>query len=262
MSQVKILSTISVVALAAFLVLSPFAVNAAGATVTVKTDSATYSGVQSLTVFGTVSPTPTTSGTNVVISVRNQATHAVVIFSEAQVSTTDGSYSAGFVTGGSAGWTTGTYVVNASYASGTTTGSATTTFSFSATQQQGGGISQAQFNQIMTVLNKTDADVATLQGTVANLQTAQSTQGSTISSISSSLTSLSGTVAAIQSAVSGLTGTVGTINTNTQSVQSSLASITPALQQAGQTQTYVLVVAVLTAITLVLVLAVLVRRLS
>jgi prefoldin subunit 5 len=260
-SQLKVLPTISVVALTAFLLLSPFAASAAGATVTVKTDQANYSGVQSLTVFGTVSPAPSASGSNIVINIKNQLTHATVISSEAAVGT-DGTYTTGFVTGGSPNWTQGTYVVNATYLSGSVSGSATVTFAYSTSTVGGGGLSQAEINYINSTLKSLGDEVSSMQSALTAVQNAQTSQGSQISSISSSLTSLSGTVAAIQTSLSGLTGTVNTINTNMGSVQTTLNGLSGPLQQAGQTQTYVLVVAVLTAITLVLVLAVLVRRLS
>jgi len=260
-SQLKVLPTISVVALTAFLLLSPFAASAAGATVTVKTDSTSYGSAQTLTVFGTVTPAPTLSGTNIAIKIFNQATHAVVEYTVTPVGT-DGAFNTVFVTGGSAGWTPGTYVVNATYAYGTVSGTATTTFGYSSTSPSGTGLSQAEINYINSTLANLSNEVGSLQGAVTSIQNAQTSQGSQISSIASSLTSLSGTVAAIQTSLSGLTGTVTTINNNVGTMQTTLSSLSGPLQQAGQTQTYVLVVAVLTAITLVLVLAVLVRKLS
>jgi len=100
-SQLKVLPTISVVALTAFLLLSPFAASAAGATVTVKTDQTSYSGAQTLSVFGTVTPAPTATGTNIAIKVTNQATHATVLITVAGVDT-NGNYNTRFVTGGTA----------------------------------------------------------------------------------------------------------------------------------------------------------------
>jgi uncharacterized protein YoxC len=246
----------------AFLFLSPFAAYAAGATVTVKTDQASYSGVQTLTIFGTVSPAPTAVGTNIVITVRNQLTHATVITSEATVNT-DGSYTTGFVTGGSSNWTSGTYVVNGTYVSGTTSGSGTATFTYSSTSQnQGGGISQAQYNNIIGNITALSNKVDALSGTVAGLQSGQSSQGTQIGSIASSLNALTNTVNGIQGTLTSVSNSVTQVNTAVGQVSSQFQSISAPLAAAGQTQTYVLVVAVLTAITLVLVLAVLVRRLS
>jgi len=258
-SQLKVLPIISVVALTAFLLLSPFAASAAGATVSVKTDQASYSGVTSFTVFGTVSPSPTTSGTEIVIKVLTPA-GATVIYTETTVSTS-GSFTDTFVTGGP-NWIMGTYTVNATYSYGTVSGSATTTFAYTTQSVSGGGLSQAEINYINSTLASISSQVTSLSSAVTSLQSGQTSQGAQITSISSTLTSLSGTVAAMQTSLSGMSGTITTINTNVGSVQTTLQSLTPALQNAGQTQTYVLVVAVLTAITLVLVLAVLVRRLS
>jgi len=245
------------------MLLSPLVAYAAGATVTVKTDSASYTGAQSISVFGTVTPVPTVAGTYVTIIVTNPS-GAQVLAGLAPVSTTDGSYTKGFVAGGSVNWVGGAYSVNATYAPvGTTiSGSEVTSFTYSIGGTSGTGLSSAEINYINSTLATLASEVSSLTTAVTSLQNGQTSQGTQISNIASSLTTLSGTVSAMQTSLTGLTGTVGTINTNVAGVQSTLNSDSAGLAAAGQTQTYVLVVAVLTAITLVLVLAVLVRRLS
>lgn len=126
----KALPAVSLVALVAFLLSCPIAAVAAGLTVTVKTDLPSYSGAQSLTVSGTVSPTPT-STTYIVIKATSPS-GAQVLYNEAQVSTTDGSFSLQFVTGGP-NWVAGTYMINATYApaGAAVSGSKTVSFSYS-----------------------------------------------------------------------------------------------------------------------------------
>jgi hypothetical protein len=81
--------------------------------------------------------------------------------------------------------------------------------------------------------------------------------------------SLNSAVGTINTAVGGITTTlgnvqtqIGTINTNVGSLSGLSTKLTDAANSIGTTQTYVLVVAVLAAITLVLELAILVRKLS
>jgi len=263
-SPLKVLSTISVVALTAFLFLSPFAAYAAGATVTVKTDQPSYFSAQTGSIFGTVTPAPTTSGTQIVITVKNPS-GSQVLFNEVSVSTSDGSYSYQFVTGGP-NWVTGTYKVNATYApaGSSATGSAVTTFSYSASTGGGGGggISQGQFNDIMGNITALNGKLDTVSAALTALQNGQSAQNTQLTTIVNSLNTLTGTVTSIQGSLTGFSNTLGQVNTAVGGISTQFTQLSGPLASAGQTQTYVLVVAVLTAITLVLVLAVLVRRLS
>jgi len=261
-SPLKVLSTISVVALTAFLLLSPFAAYAAGATVTVQTDQPSYFSAQTGSIFGKVTPAPSASGTYVTIVVKSPS-GAQVLFSEAAVSTTDGSYSYQFVTGGASAWSSGTYKINATYVSGAVSGSAVATFSYSSSTGGGStGITQGQYNNIIGNITALSTAVNTLSGAVTALQNGQSAQNTQLTNIVNSLNSLTGTVTSIQGSLSGVSNTLSGVSTSVSNMQTTLNGLAPALANAGQTQTYVLVVAVLTAITLVLVLAVLVRRLS
>jgi len=99
----------------AFLFLAPLAVFAAGS-VTITTDKTFYAGTQTIKVSGTVTPTPTTSGTSVAVTIAGP-NGATVDANQFVVSTTNGTYSGTFVTGGS-GYTgagNGTYTINANY---------------------------------------------------------------------------------------------------------------------------------------------------
>lgn len=131
MNPLRKIPIILSVALIAFLVLSPLAASTAGATVAVKTNQPNYSNAQSLTVFGTVSPTPTTT-TYITIIAKNPQ-NVEVLIGVTSVSSSNGSFSEGFVTGGTNNWIPGIYTVNATYVSGAVSGSDTTTFSYSTT---------------------------------------------------------------------------------------------------------------------------------
>jgi hypothetical protein len=259
----KSIAAISVVALAAFLFLSPLAVVAAGATVTVKTDQSSYSGAQSITVFGTVSPTPSSSS-YIVINAKNPS-GAVVLSGESSVSTTDGSYSESFVTGGSPNWVAGTYTVNATYSFNGVSGSGTTTFTYTPTSSSSGGsgISQQQYNDIIGNITVAEQEISTLQKDLAGNSSSLS---NSIASLSSALSGLTSTVSNLQSSVTSLTSTVNSISSTVSTLGSQVSTAatdaTNAANSVGTTQTYVLVVVVLAAITLVLELAILVRKIS
>jgi hypothetical protein len=223
----KPLSLIAASAIVALLMIAP-AVSAA-TTVTVVTNQASYSGTTAVQVSGTVTPPPTSSGQAISFTVTNPAGQTYPLPNTAIVRTTDGSFSISFNTGGPYYTQGGTYTLTANFQG--TTGSTTFTYTVSA---GGGGITPVQYKDII----------------------------GNISALSTQLTALSQAVAALQASVTTLSGTVGTINTNVASIQSTLAGYGSGLAAAGTTQTYVLVVAVLAAITLVLELAILVRKVS
>jgi len=282
----KTLQTISVAVLTAFLLLSPLAVLAQGATVTVHTDTTSYSGAQSLTVFGTVSPTPTTT-TYISITAKSP-TGATVLSGVSAVSTSDGSYSQGFVTGGSSSWTSGTYTVNATYVSGTISGSETTTFAYSSSTSSGSGISQQQYNDIIGNITALSTQLTTLSTTLqmdlngnfslvsglsANISAISAKLTTLSSELSGNFTALSAQLTVMSTQLKVMNSTLTTINNNAiaaqkaaSQAQASAATAATAATNASNdnsnTQTYVLVVAVLAAIDLVLVLAVLIRKLS
>ena len=234
----KTLPTLAAVAIAMALVLSPMVANAAGSiTFTSPASGASYSNSQSYTISGTISPAPTQPD-QVGLTVKNPSGQTVDI---ASVTVSSGSFTYSTAVGGTAAWMSGTYTITALDSYGAT---GTMTFSYTAPAGTGG-------------INDTALDLqmnATLNQVLANQQTIMSD----LNSISSTLSALSTTVGNIQSGITSLTSTVGTISTNVQTLSNQL----PSAGTISSTQTYVLVVAVLAAITLVLELAILVRKIS
>lgn len=98
---------------------------AASYTLTVQTNSPSYSGSQHIMINGTVSPSP---GPNiaVVLTTKNPDGTAVDV-QEDQVNPSTGAYNGSIVAGGTANWISGEYVVNATW--GNNSGS--TTFQYS-----------------------------------------------------------------------------------------------------------------------------------
>jgi prefoldin subunit 5 len=156
------------------------------------------------------------------------------------------------------------------------------------------GAIQSSLSGITTTLNSVSTGVSGLSSTLTGISSSLSSiQGSLttitgdVSGLGTQLTSIQQSATAIQSAASSLTTSVGNLGTQLTGMQSTLTSIQGSLTSIGanaQTaatqattaatnaanaatngstaQTYVLVVAVLAAITLVLELAILVRKLS
>lgn len=117
-----------------------------------------------------------------------------------------------------------------------------------------------------------NSQVASSSGLTAGLGTLQTDLSGNFSSLTSAIGALSTTLGTISTAVGTISTNVGTILTNIGSLTSTVSSINsqvttmsgelPAAGTISATQTYVLVVAVLAAITLVLELAILVRKIS
>lgn len=123
----KTISTIATALIAALLVLSPALAVSAGS-ISLNTNSATYSGSQSITISGTANPAPG-AGFSALITVTNPAAQQVFQL-PAPVDPSAGTFSLTFAAGGSAAWVTGTYSVTASL-SGYSTG--VTTFQYTCT---------------------------------------------------------------------------------------------------------------------------------
>ncbi len=363
----KTLRTIAAVILAAVMVLGPTLAFAAGETVTVATNASSYAGQQTIQVTGTVTPAPAGSGSAVVVTTKGPA--GVVDTGTANVATGTGSWAYTFVSGGSASWVTGNYVVNATYGGIGGTGSSTTSFAYSTvcvancggssagstainvqvtasspvlggqleyisiltSFAANGSLAAATFQTVhfdspsgtlttlcssagqsgctgtFTTIHKgfytisftapvapggyfvhawTNGPVATTssgqgQGLAEfTVQTASTTDVATaLTSINSQLTvlttgfngintglqSLAGATAqlnTISSGVTGLTTTLAGIASNINTINQIGGQITTMTNAINNNQTYVLVVAALAAITLVLELAILVRKLS
>ena len=135
----KTLRTIAAVLLATFLVFGPTLAFAAGETVTATTNAGSYSGQATIQVSGTVTPAPAASNTAVVITTKGP--QGVVDTGTAIVASGTGAYQYTFVSGGSANWVNGNYVVNATYGGPGGSGSTTTTFAYSTTCAGGSCVS-------------------------------------------------------------------------------------------------------------------------
>jgi hypothetical protein len=263
----KTLRTIATLLLAAFLVLGPMAAFAAGETVTVTTNAKTYTGQATIQVSGTVTPPPTSAGTSVVITTTGPM--GAVDTNEAAVAATTGTYSYVLVAGSSL-WAPGTYTVNATYGGPGGTGFGITTFSYTGAMA---GVSTTTVTSTTTttiIVTSATVSVVTVTNSVpspdaAALTQIQSTLTSitgTLSTISGAITSLTGAVSTLQTAVTGISSQLTTVSTGIQSVGGISAQLTTLNNSINNNQTYVLVVAALAAITLVLELAILVRKLS
>jgi len=109
----------------------------------------------------------------------------------------------------------------------------------------------------------------TVNNELANGPQLQKDNAGNFSALSSAIAAINTAVGNVNSAVGGITSTLssmqttlGNINTNVSNLSGLSTQLTNATNSIGTTQTYVLVVAVLAAITLVLELAILVRKLS
>jgi hypothetical protein len=253
----KTLRTLAAVLLAAFLVLGPAVVFAAS-TVTVTTNSSTYSGTSTVGVSGTVTPAPG-PGTNVVITTKGPA--GAVDTNSVPVNA--GLYSYSFVTGGSIAWVQGTYVVNATWGGPGGSASATTSFTYSTgiTGQTTITVTQTTTIGVQTqtvTVNQVNPDSAQLSQISSSL-TGITTTLNQVAALSSSInTAISGIAAGVTNVQSTLTA-LGTNLTTLGGIGGQISSMNSAV---NNDQTYVLVVAALAAITLVLELAILVRKLS
>jgi trimeric autotransporter adhesin len=110
-------------------------------------------------------------------------------------------------------------------------------------------------NSISSTLSTVSGDVNTLSTTLGTLSSTVNTLSTSVSSISSSISTLTSDVQTMQTTVSGL----GNLASDMTSLQSSVSSLSSSVSNA---QTYILVVAALAVITLVLELAILIRKMS
>jgi len=266
---------------AALFVLSPLAFAAAN-TISVSTGASSYSGSQAISIVGTATPAPV-SGSQILIEVSNPS--STVVFADSVApSPTTGAFSDSFGAGGSSAWVTGTYTVTASL-TGYTAG--TYTFSYTATPST----IPSSYN-VTKALVDIQGNLTQIQGKMNKLQKDLNGNFTAQSSATSSMWAtlqkdLSGNFSSLSSAITGVSSAVGGLSTGITNIQSSLTSITNTLSSINtavgnaatdasnaatdasnaqsaisSTTTYVLVVAVLAAITLVLELAILVRKLS
>ena len=126
---------------------------------------------------------------------------------------------------------------------------------------------------ITSTLSSIQGSLTTITGDVSGLGTTLSSLQTSASQLQSSVSSLSGSVSGLGTQLSGITSTLTSMQGTLTSIASSAstaatqatngaASAANAVTDSSTAETYVLVVAVLAAITLVLELAILVRKLS
>jgi len=249
----KTTRTIATVLLAAFLVLGPVAAFAAGETVTVSTNASNYSGNASIQVSGTVTPAPAAAGTDVVVTTTGPM--GAVDTGEAPVAANTGTYSYVFVAG-SPQWSAGTYTVNATYGGPGGTGSAITTFTYSTSN--GGGY------QIITITSTTTVTttVGVQTQTITTTTTVPSSDAQSLSAIQASLATITSSLNTISSGITAIQSSITSSTSGFGALAGLPAQVTTLTSDVNNNQTYVLVVAALAAITLVLELAILVRKLS
>ena len=109
----------------------------------------------------------------------------------------------------------------------------------------------------------------TINNAIANGNTISKSLAGNFSALNDAVTSIKNTLGSVSNGVTGLTGTlqtmstqIGTLSGLSGQMTTLSGKVTDATNAVNSTQTYVLVVAVLAAITLVLELAVLIRKLS
>jgi hypothetical protein len=266
--EMKTLRTIAAILVAVALVFGPTIAFAAGEAVTISTNASSYSGQATIQVTGTVTPPPSVTNTAVVVTTKGSS--GVVDTGTAIVATGSGDYTYVFVAG-SPMWVTGTYTVNATYGGPGGTGSATTTFGYQAAGQ-GGVVTVTTTTTVTTAVSTATvtttvpssdaAALSSIQSSLSVLTTGFSSMNTAIQSLTTTVNSIQSAVNTVSTAVTGLTSQLTAISGNISTVNGIGNQLTSLNNAVNNNQTYVLVVAALAAITLVLELAILVRKLS
>jgi len=258
------------------LLASPLMASAAGSiTFSSPASGSSFKGSQSYTIAGTISPAPAQAD-NVLITVKNPGGNTVDA-SSVSANPTTGAFSYSTAVGGSASWTTGTYTITATDTYGAT---GTMTFTYTAAPPPTSYNVTSALIDIegnLTIIKGELAALTTLQADLKGNFTAETTAltglSTQLTNLANQLSTLTTNVGTIQTDVTNMQGqlttisnNITTLNTAVQAAQTAATNAQTAAQNANNavssTQTYVLVVAVLAAITLVLELAILVRKLS
>lgn len=140
---------------------APASAGAAGYSLTVRADASSYTGGQTLTASGAVSPPPG-NGTAVFLQIIGPLSESMFAVGSASVSGSTGSYRYEFVLGGSSSWVAGTYTLAASWGSSSSnTISAMTSFAYTPAAAATGTTSQAPSNSVrVSMLNGSSADTS------------------------------------------------------------------------------------------------------
>jgi hypothetical protein len=240
----KALSAIAV-SVAVALLLVPLVTTAATGSITISSPAAgaSFTGSKSYTISGTVTPAPTQPD-EVGITVTNPNNQPV---DRDTATVTNGAFSYATAVGGTSAWITGVYTITAIDSFNAT---GTATFTYTSTT----GASYNQTKALVDILGNQTIIEHNQKEILGNL----SSLSSLVTTLSSTVGTISTNVGTIISDIGSLTTTVGQVNTNVMNLSNQL----PSSGTIANTQTYVLVVAVLAAITLVLELAILIRKLS
>jgi hypothetical protein len=157
-------------------------------------------------------------------------------------------------------WTNGP--VAAGVSTGQGQGLAQFTVTAGGTTTGGAGPDATQLNAIQATLATMTTTLNGIASSIAVLTTGFGTINSGISGLSTTLNSIQSSVNTANTGISGITSTLSSISNNISTVNGIGAQLTTLTNAVNNNQTYVLVVAALAAITLVLELAILVRKLS
>ena len=245
----KTLPTVAAAMVVAALLLGPMASAATGTlTITSPAAGSSFKGSEAYTISGTVSPAPTgADGVSIVVS-----NPSGTVVDQGNVPVTNGAWSYSTAVGNTASpgeWPTGQYTITAM---DTVYGaSATVSFTYTSTSAATYNVTRALINiqgNLTLIQNELKSDQAYDKNIMGNL----TTLSQTVTGMNNVITTMSGTIQGLNSAVQQATTAAQHAETAANNANSAVSS----------TQTYVLVVAVLAAITLVLELAILVRKLS
>jgi hypothetical protein len=270
-ATVKTIPAILATAVAAVLLFSPLMASAAGSVnFTSPAIGTSLKGTATLSIAGTVSPAPNQAD-SVFLTIGNPS--GTTVWADiATVNPTTGAFTDSAQLGGSSYSASGVYKLTA-----TDSFSATGSVSFTYTAPTSGYNQTRALINIQGNLSLIFQQLKNIQGNLTQHNAAEAVEqkdmkgnfsalSSAISSLSTAVSTLSTTVGNIQNSLTSLSSTVSSINTGVTNLGTQVAAATTAAQNAASavssTQTYVLVVAVLAAITLVLELAILVRKLS
>ncbi|MDG6942394.1 MAG: hypothetical protein JRN34_05700 [Nitrososphaerota archaeon] len=165
-------------ALLALILVAPWAVAQTSFTLTISTDKPSYVNGQAIHVTGKVSPPP---GPNTAVFLEIINPHgSIVAPGEAPVGASTGLYNYTFVAGGTSGWTSGTYEVNATWGAYPPQIYAGTTFQYAPTT-------------VTTSTSSASTTFSTAQSTSSASTSSTSTTFSTSSSTAISASSTSST---------------------------------------------------------------------
>ncbi len=123
-----------------------------------------------------------------------------------------------------------------------------------------------QVNTLSSTVSGISSSLGTISSSISTLQSSVQGVSSSISTLTSDVTTLQSTVGGIQTTVNGLSGLSGQMTSLQTSLTNSMSGLQTSVSNLSSSvsneQTYILVVAALAVITLVLELAILIRKMS